>query len=65
MLNKDYAYVKFDTVVPDEEETYTIRVTGPVSRARSSADIPVLQQWNWDIYPEGKMTGLNSGEDLT
>lgn len=67
VLNKDYAYVKFDTVVPVGEETYTIRVTGLSAEPGSALTFLYYNSGNWDIYPEGKMTGLNSGEmsDLT
>ena len=67
VLNKDYAYVKFDTVVPDREETYTIRVTGLSAEPGEALTFLYYNSGNWDIYPEGEMTGLNSGEmsDLT
>ena len=67
VLNKDYAYVKFDTVVPDGEKTYTIRVTGLSAEPGAALTFLYYNSGNWDIYPEGKMTGLNSGEmsDLT
>ena len=62
VLNKDYAYVKFDTVVPDREETYTIRVTGLSAEPGEALTFLYYNSGNWDIYPEGEMTGLNSGE---
>ena len=60
--------MKFDTVVPVGEEALHHPGHRPVGRAGSALTFLYYNSGNWDIYPEGKMTGLNSGErksDLT
>lgn len=67
VLNKDYCYVKFDSVIPDGETEYEIRVTALSADEEQSLTFLYYNSDNWDIYPYGSMKGLNSSEksDLT
>ena len=67
VLNKDYCYVKFDSVIPDGQTEYEIRVTSLLADEKHHLTFLYYNSGNWDIYPSGKMSGLNSSEksDLT
>ena len=67
ILNLDYCYVRFDSVVPEGMEEYTIRITGLATDEDNYLTFLYYHTGNWDMYPAGHMEGLDAGEksDLT
>lgn len=55
-----YCYLVFDTIVPDGEETYTIRLTPLHTTEENVLMFGYYNTHQYDIYSDGCMTGLNS-----
>ncbi len=67
ILNLDYCYVRFDSVVPTGTEEYTIRITPLATDKDNYLTFLYYHTGNWDMYPAGHMDGLDAGDksDLT
>ena len=65
--NGGYCYVKFDPVVPDGMQEYTIRLTPLHTADENYLLFGYYNTHQYDIYSDGFMTGLNADErsDLT
>lgn len=65
--NGGYCYLEFDSVLPDGEETYMIRLTPLHTTEEHVLMFGYYNTHQYDIYSDGFMTGINSDEksDLT
>ena len=60
--NGGYCYLKFDSIKPNGEETYTIRITPLHTTDEHFLMFGYYNTHHYDIYSDGAMTGLNSDE---
>lgn len=60
--NKDYCYLKFPSVIPDGKTVYQIVITALDADESQHLTFPYYHTGNYDIYSDGKMSGLNSDE---
>ncbi len=65
--NGGYCYVKFEPVIPDGMQKYTIRLTPLHTAEENYLLFGYYNTHQYDIYSDGSMTGLNADErsDLT
>ena len=65
--NGGYCYLKFDSIIPQGKETYTIRITPLHTTEDHVLMFGYYNTHHYDIYSDGVMTGLNSDKrsDLT
>ena len=58
--NGGYCYLKFDPIIPEGKETYTIQLTPLHTTESSHLMFGYYNTHQYDIYSDGVMTGLNS-----
>lgn len=65
--NGGYCYLKFDDIIPNGKEAYTIQLTALHTTETSVIMFGYYNTHQYDIYSDGFMSGLNSDEksDLT
>ena len=60
--NGGYCYLKFDPIIPEDNETYMIQLTPLHTTESSHLMFGYYNTHQYDIYSDGVMTGLNSDE---